>query len=131
VPDAAQSTDSDLVAAALAGGPAGAAAVAVLVVRHRPGLLAVCRDALGDPELAEDVAQEALVAALGGLDRLRQPDRFGPWLAGIGRNLCRRRLRERGRERVGGPLVLGGGPGGPGQRLGRGRARPGRAGRGR
>jgi RNA polymerase sigma factor (sigma-70 family) len=29
------------------------------------------------------------------------PTRFGPWLAGIGRNLCRRRLRERGRERVG------------------------------
>jgi uncharacterized protein len=29
------------------------------------------------------------------LDRLRDPGRFGPWLGGIGLNLCRRHLRER------------------------------------
>ena len=33
-----------------------------------------------------------------GLDRLRQPDRFGPWLAGIGLNVCRRWVRQRSRE---------------------------------
>jgi RNA polymerase sigma factor (sigma-70 family) len=38
--------------------------------------------------------QEASLQALLNLDRLRHPDRFGAWLAGIGLNLCRRWLRE-------------------------------------
>lgn len=33
------------------------------------------------------------------LDRLHRPERFGPWLAGIGLNICRRWLRQRSRER--------------------------------
>jgi DNA-directed RNA polymerase specialized sigma24 family protein len=72
-------------------------ALATLVVRHRPMLVAVCRGALGDVDLAEDAAQEAVLLALMSLDRLRQADRFGPWLAGIGLNVCRRWLRERSR----------------------------------
>ena len=73
------------------------AALATLVVRHRPMLVAVCRGALGDADLAEDAAQEAVLLALTSLDRLRQPDRFGSWLCGIGLNVCRRWLRERSR----------------------------------
>jgi RNA polymerase sigma-70 factor (ECF subfamily) len=89
--------DSD---AALAGaarcGDMGA--FAVLLVRHRPVLLALCRRTLGDPTLAEDAAQEAALQALLNLDRLQHGDRFGSWLAGIGLNVCRMWLRSRARE---------------------------------
>ena len=43
----------------------------------------MCRRMLGDPELAEDALQEACLQSLLSLNRLRQPDRFGVWLAGI------------------------------------------------
>jgi len=87
--------DAALVEAARAGDKA---AFAELVGRHRALLAAVCRRALGDADLAEDAAQEAILRAMLGLDRLRRPERFGPWLAGIGLNVCRRWLRRRPRE---------------------------------
>lgn len=73
-------------------------AFAVLLVRHRPVLLALCRRALGDPALAEDAVQEASLQALLNLDRLHRLERFGSWLAGIGLNLCRMWLRTRARD---------------------------------
>lgn len=85
-------TDPDLVASARDG---DRTAFAQLVVRHRTLLLVLCRRMLGDGALAEDAAQEAILAAWLGLDTLRQPDRFGPWLAGIGLNICRNALRTR------------------------------------
>jgi RNA polymerase sigma factor (sigma-70 family) len=81
-----------LVAAARAGDQA---AFSVLIERHYPMMLALCGRALGDQEAARDVAQEAAVTALLSIGRLRRADRFGPWLAGIGLNLCRRLLRDR------------------------------------
>lgn len=87
--------DGALVRAAR-GGDRGA--MAFLLIRHRPVLLALCRQRLGDAALAEDAAQEASLQALLHLDRLRQAERFGSWLAGIGLNLCRMWLRERGRD---------------------------------
>ncbi|HEV8636820.1 MAG TPA: bifunctional nuclease domain-containing protein [Chloroflexota bacterium] len=74
-------------------------AFACLVRRHYPLVLALCRRVVGPAALAEDAAQEAVLAAMLQLDRLRRPDRFGPWLAGIGLNLCRLWLRERSRGR--------------------------------
>jgi RNA polymerase sigma factor (sigma-70 family) len=73
-------------------------AFAVLLGRHRPLLVALCRRALADPVLSEDAAQEAALTAFLNLDRLRSADRFGPWLGGIGLNVCRRLLRERARD---------------------------------
>ncbi len=73
-------------------------ALALLLDRHRPLLLALCRRALGDPVLAEDATQEAMLQALPRLHSLRQAERFGPWLAGIGLNVCRMWLRARSRE---------------------------------
>ena len=72
-------------------------AFAALVERHYGVLLATCRRATGNAEVAADAAQEAVVTALVGLDRLRDPDRFGAWLIGIGLNLCRRAMQERAR----------------------------------
>lgn len=70
------------------------AAFATLVERHHPLLEAMCRRMLGDSLAVEDAIQEAVLQALLSLDRLRQPDRFGAWLAGIGLNICRRMPRQ-------------------------------------
>src|SRR3954464_3273143 len=77
-------TDRSLVARARAG---DTVAFAALLERHRAGLARAC----GDRDLAQDAA---LVAWLQ-LDRLRDPERFGAWLAGIGRLLSLRAMRER------------------------------------
>jgi RNA polymerase sigma factor (sigma-70 family) len=42
------------------------------------------------------------------LERLRQPAQFGPWLHGIGLNICRRLLRERSRDWWSWEAMLGG-----------------------
>jgi RNA polymerase sigma-70 factor (ECF subfamily) len=60
-----------------------------LAKRYRPGLIALagqrlCRD------LAEDVAQEALLIAFKALPGLQSPERFRSWLAAITRNLATR-----------------------------------------
>lgn len=88
-------SDAELVLAAQAGDKE---AFTVLFGRHRPLLLALCHRALTDPDLGEDAAQEAALTALLNLDRLQNADRFGPWLGGIGLNVCRRLLRERARN---------------------------------
>ncbi|MGH2586571.1 MAG: RNA polymerase sigma factor [Dehalococcoidia bacterium] len=90
-----QSTDSVLVQAARGGDEA---AFGVLVARHRPMALALCARLLGDLVAAEDAVQEAFLQGFLHLDALRAPSRFGPWLAGIGLNVCRRWLRRRSRD---------------------------------
>jgi len=70
-------------------------AFALLVTRHYALLRALCRRMLGDTVPAEEAAQEAVLQAMLAVDGLRRPEQFGPWLAGIGLNVCRRMLRER------------------------------------
>jgi RNA polymerase sigma-70 factor (ECF subfamily) len=97
--------DAALVRAARSG---DRGAFAALLARHRPLVVALCGRALGDSDLAEDAAQEAALQAMLDLDRLRQPERFGPWLAGIGLNVCRRWRRSRARDIWSLDAVLGG-----------------------
>lgn len=49
---------------------------------------------------ARDVTQDALVAAWRELPRLREVDRFLPWLRRIAVNRCRNHLRSRARHRA-------------------------------
>jgi RNA polymerase sigma-70 factor (ECF subfamily) len=72
------------------------AAFATLIERHQPLLVASCRRMLGPGgDLAEEASQEAVIQAMLGLRRLRDPERFGSWLVGIGLNVCRHLLRRR------------------------------------
>ena len=68
-------------------------AFAALVRRHRPMALALVARLLGEGAAA-DAVQEAAVTALVGLERLRSPERFGPWFAGIALNVARGWRRE-------------------------------------
>ena len=73
-------------------------AFATLIERHYPALRGTCRRALGDSDLAGDAAQQATLTAMLGLERLRDEERFGSWLIGIGLNVCRTLLRSRARQ---------------------------------
>jgi len=45
-------------------------------------------------ESAEDITQEAFIRAFQNIDRLREKDKFGPWLAAIATNLARNHLKR-------------------------------------
>jgi uncharacterized protein len=83
---------SELILAARGGDPR---AFAELVDGHRERLQAIVARMLGDGSEAEDVVQETLLRAYLGLTQLREPSRFGGWLAGIALNLARMTLRRR------------------------------------
>jgi RNA polymerase sigma-70 factor (ECF subfamily) len=67
----------------------------------RSGYL-VALSVTGNPQDAEDVAQEAFLVALERLDDCRDPERFGGWLLTIvrnrARNIVRRERLRRGEE---------------------------------
>ena len=83
--------DGDLVRLARTG---DAAACRVLVERHRAMALAVATRCGAWRDDADDVVQEAFLRAFTALDRLRDPDRFGAWLAGIVLNVHRAATRR-------------------------------------
>lgn len=101
----ADSTDEQLVSAARAG---DRDAFSELLTRHRPLLLALCRRALPLPDVAEDASQEAMLRAWLNLDRLRQPTRFGPWLAGIGLHTSQQMRQREGIAALSWEAMVGG-----------------------
>jgi RNA polymerase sigma factor (sigma-70 family) len=94
--DGSSASDARLVEAALGGDKD---AFAALVTRHWATAVALAARVLGTPDLARDAAQEAAVAALVGLDRLRAPARFGAWFCGITLNVARGWVRQLRAER--------------------------------
>jgi RNA polymerase sigma-70 factor (ECF subfamily) len=74
-------------------------AYAVLYDRYRRLIEALCFDATGDVVEAQDLSQEVFLLGLQRLDRLRHPERYPAWLAGIARRVCRDWRRSRGRRR--------------------------------
>jgi RNA polymerase sigma factor (sigma-70 family) len=68
--------------------------MAELLRRHGDTAAALAARVLGSPDLARDAVQEAAIAAMTDLGRLRSPERFGPWFCGIALNVARRWLRQ-------------------------------------
>jgi RNA polymerase sigma factor (sigma-70 family) len=77
-------------------------AFGALIDRHRAKSLEFAARIVG-PADAEDVVQDAFLAAFLGLHKLHDPDRFRAWLYGIVLNFCKTRLRLRNR----GPIIDG------------------------
>lgn len=73
-------------------------AAEALARRHLPGCRAVALAIVGDPSLADDLAQDAFVAAIEGIDGCRRPERFASWLGQIVRNRARDELKSKRRR---------------------------------
>lgn len=71
------------------------AAMERLVRLHLGAAYAVALAVTGDPTEAEDVVQDAMVAALARIGDVRGPGGFAPWLMQIVRNRSRNLLRSR------------------------------------
>jgi RNA polymerase sigma-70 factor, ECF subfamily len=70
-----------------------------LVRRYLPDVYRVTRRVLGDHDMAEDAAQDAMVNALGALKRFRGDASFRTWLLRIAVNAARSVGRRQGRRR--------------------------------
>jgi RNA polymerase sigma-70 factor (ECF subfamily) len=79
-------SDGDLVRLARDGDQV---AFRLLVERHQPMVRARARWLCPNPSDVDDIMQESFLRAFIALDRIRDPDRFAGWLAGIVLNVCR------------------------------------------
>jgi RNA polymerase sigma factor (sigma-70 family) len=68
--------------------------MAELLRRHWDTAVMLAGRVLGSPDLARDAVQEAAIAAMTDLERLRSPERFGAWFCGIALNVSRSWLRQ-------------------------------------
>lgn len=87
--------EAEIVARAQAG---DASAFEMLVVEHQAYVYALAFRVLGNPQEAEDAAQEAFVRAWQALPKFRAQSRFGTWMYRIVTNLCYNRLPKLRRE---------------------------------
>lgn len=71
------------------------AAFAGLVADHHRDLVRLAYAMVGDPDVANDVAQSAWTAAWRNRSRLREPEKVRGWLLTIAANEARRSLRRR------------------------------------
>jgi len=101
--------EADLVARTLSG---ERAAFGVLVERYAPQARRVARAVLGDPDEADDAAQDGFLSALIKLGQYDARRPFGPWLMRIVANAATDRRRRRQVRRVEplDPGLVGGGP---------------------
>ena len=89
--------DAEIVEQVQAG---GIDAFAELVLRYERLVRAAAWNILRDRHAAEDVTQEAFVAALETIGLLRNAAKFGPWLLAIARNRAAKTVRSRCRAAV-------------------------------
>jgi len=88
-------TDKECVERCLDGRPD---AYRQLVSRYQGPLLSYLVSRLGDPHQAEEAAQEAFVRAYFGLRKLKKPDSFFAWLAGIAGRVMQEQYRSQRRR---------------------------------
>ena len=65
----------------------------------RPALFAYVRRIVQDAEIAEDVTQEAIRRAYRSISRMKEYNRFAPWLYRIATNVCLDHFRKNKRTR--------------------------------
>ena len=70
------------------------AAFAVLVQRHVPMVLRVCRDVTGDPDDAQDAAQVTFLILAQKARSIRRGKALANWLFGTARRVAARALRD-------------------------------------
>ena len=75
------------------------AAFAELYDRRGRLIRAICFESTHDLQAAAELTQEVFLRAMEKLQRLRDPQRFAPWLVGIARRVCREWRRGRLRDR--------------------------------
>jgi RNA polymerase sigma factor (sigma-70 family) len=85
-------SDGDLARLARDGDPV---AFRLLVERHQPMVRSRATGLCANPSDVDDLVQESFLQAFLALDRLRDPDRFAGWLAGITANVARALHRRR------------------------------------
>lgn len=109
-------TDDSLAACVKAG---DAEAFAILVERHRAGLVRLASLLIGDLDEAESIAQEAMTRALTGIAGYDPQTPFLAWIRGIVLNLARQHQRRLRRHAVvTDPSLLASAPGEQGRRQG-------------
>jgi RNA polymerase sigma factor (sigma-70 family) len=82
--------DSEVVAAIVAGDPAG---LGEAYGKYAMPLYTYCRAMLREPADAADAVQDTFLVAVSKLAGLRDPGKLRPWLYAVARNECLRRLR--------------------------------------
>src|SRR5690349_15050441 len=77
-----------------------AAAEEELVLRFRPGLLAIFRARTRDPEVARELAQDTLLAVIAAIreEKVREPERLAGFVHGVARNVLAGHFRKRASE---------------------------------
>jgi len=78
------------------GGEADAFARLAELYKDRVHQFIIC--ILGPDRESEDIAQEVFIQIYKSLGSFRRESSFGTWAYSLTRNVCRRRLRDRGRE---------------------------------
>ena len=71
------------------------AAFAELIHRHEAPLLSLIRYEVEDKSYQDDIFQETLLKVWLNLDKLKEADKFKPWLYSIARNECKNYLRKK------------------------------------
>ncbi len=69
-----------------------------IVPAVRARLVRYCAHFTGEPGVAEDLAQQALLEAWQGEHKLHDPKMYERWLFGVARNICLRWMRRRARD---------------------------------
>jgi len=77
----------------------------VLVERHGPMVLGLCRSLVKDAHIAEDAFQATFLVLIRKANSIRRRDTLGPWLHGVAAKVARRaRARSARRSRIERPL---------------------------
>jgi RNA polymerase sigma factor (sigma-70 family) len=86
-------------------GAGGHEAFRILVDRHGPMVLGLCRSVVRDPHEADDAFQATFLVLVRKAGTIRRRDTIGPWLHGVAARVAQR-ARQRSARRIGRELPL-------------------------